>query len=199
MTHDDGVATARRLLPAIDLRPLAVLGGSERSVVTRCSTVEGSVVVKAYTGADEGWLRESASLSVLPAGVPAPRLLAESAAPPLVVMSDLGTSGGRPGAPADVAQALLGHDPEAARAAVVGWARAVATLHRGTRDLGPAFDRALARREGDLPAARSTVPKDMADTAADLRRRGAALGIEVNAAAVQGLHELGRQLGPTRR
>ena len=50
--------------------------------------------------------------------------IAESADPPIVVMTD------RPGP--SVADALLGHDAQDAADAVAQWATAVATLHRST-------------------------------------------------------------------
>src|SRR3954454_5239615 len=112
------------------------LGGSSRSVVRRVRTGAGAAILKEFLDAGEGWVRESAALSVLPPGSPAPRLLAERAAPPAGVIAD-------PCRGPTVADPLLGAAPARATDAVVGWAHAIATLHRSSPGLRSSFRAAL--------------------------------------------------------
>lgn len=183
---DDGLDPARVLLPGTPLTALADLGGSSRSAVRRVAAGAGTLVVKAYRGSGEGWVREAAALSVLsalPAAVPAPRLVADGAAPPVVVMSDLG--GG-----SSVADALLGTDPAEATDAVVAWAVAVAAVHRATAGSRDAFEAALAARAGDFPVAPSTMADDLDHGAGLLARHAADLGVTATDAALDELRGL---------
>ena len=167
-----------------------VLGGSQRSKVCRVRGDRDTLIVKEFVEPGEGWVRESAALSVMPAAAPTPRLIAEGAVPPIVVMSDVG-----PGA--SVADALLGPDPVAAADAVVDWARAIGTLHRATAGLRDAFRDALARRATDRPVPESTLPKDLDDTARTLAWHAKELGVDVPPRAVDELRGLGERLGDT--
>jgi hypothetical protein len=187
---DDGLDPARALLPGTPLTVLADLGGSSRSAVRRVAAGPETLVVKAYNGSGEGWVREAAALSVLsalPVGVPAPRLVADGAAPPVVVMSDLG------GGPS-VADALLGTDPAEATDAVVAWAVAVAAVHRATAGSRDAFEAALAGRAGDFPVAPSTMVDDLDGGAGLLVRHAATLGVTATDAALDELRGLAGSL-----
>ena len=87
------------------------LGGSERTSVLRCHTIDGTVIVKAYREPSEYFANEAAGLAFTTHG---PRLLAVDPATPLVVMSDLGTA-------PSLAHVLLGTTPDDATAALEEW------------------------------------------------------------------------------
>ncbi len=180
----DGVGA---LLPGRRLELLDVLGGSNRSKVRRVRADGDTLIVKEFVEPGDGWVRESAALSVMPAVAPTPRLVAAGAAPPLVVMSDAGRG-------ASVADALLGPDPAVAADAVVAWARAIGTLHRATAGLRDAFREALAGRATDRPVAESTLPKDLDDAALALARHARELGVDVPPRAADELRGLGERL-----
>jgi hypothetical protein len=108
----DGLDGVRELVPGVRVEFLALLSGSSRSRVRRVRADSHTLIGKEFARLDEGWVRECAALSVLPAEVRAPRFIAAGAVPPTVVMSDVG-----PGA--SVADALLGQDPTAAADAVM--------------------------------------------------------------------------------
>jgi hypothetical protein len=129
---EDGLEGVRALFPDTRLDVLDLLGGSSRSRVRRIRTDSQTLIVKEFMGSDEGWVRESAALSVLPTEVRAPRLVAAGAVPPTVVMSDVGSG-------SSVADALLGQDPAVAADAVVAWATAIVVLHRETAASREAF------------------------------------------------------------
>ncbi|WP_327001953.1 phosphotransferase [Dactylosporangium sp. NBC_01737] len=179
---DDGLDTARALLPGALLETVELLGGSSRSRVRRIRADDRTLIVKEFTGAGEGWAREAAALSVLPPQVRAPRLVAARADPPTVVMSDLGRG-------PSVADALLGRDPAAAAEAVVSWATTIGVLHRATAGSREAFRDALA---GAAPE--STVPADLRQSADTLAAHCAGLGVDVPAHALGELRALGTRL-----
>jgi len=181
---DNGLDHVRALLPGEPLEVVGVLGGSSRSVVRRVRAGGRTVIVKEFIAPGDGWVRESAALSVLPPGAPAPRLIAAGDSPPTVVIEDAG--GG-----ASVADALLGTDPEAATRAVLSWARALGTLHRATTGSREAFRRALAGR-----ASESTVADDLGDAAAAIAAHGPRLGVEVTGEALAELRGLADRAGP---
>jgi hypothetical protein len=192
----DGLDAARALLPGLRLEPVARLGGGERSLVHRVPAVDGdgrrsSLIVKQYLSAGEGWVRETAALSVLPRSPWAPRLLADCATPPLLVIEDLGTG-------ASVADALLAADPAAATGAVIAWAEAVAALHVATRDSRDAFGAALAARQGELPVGASLIPVYLDDAVRALDRECGALGVRPPDDALDDLHGLTKRLGGSR-
>lgn len=105
--------------PLTDPQPL---GGSTRSLVLRCRTPSGTVVVKRYPdGSSAAFAREVAGLAALDH---TPELLAVDRVHGLVVMSDLGTG-------PTLADLLLGDDREAAWAGALEWVEALAdTLGR---------------------------------------------------------------------
>jgi hypothetical protein len=187
---------ARALLPGLRLAPAGRLGGGERTDVERVRAVHAdgtaaSLVVKQYRSAGEGWVRESAALSVLPAGARGPRLIAEGraagGAPPLVIVADEGDG-------PSVADALLGRDPEAAVAAVIAWAEAVATLHVATRGARAAFRRELDQREGDVHVADAPTAGRIEDAVRLLDRHCGRLGVRVPAGAFDELRSLSSRL-----
>jgi hypothetical protein len=142
-------AAARRLLPGWRVREAATLEGSDRAVVQRLSVLDDhggqvSVIAKLFTTAGEGPVREAAALSSLPPGLPVPRVLAEQAQPPLLVMTDAGVG-------PSVADALLGGDPEAAEAAVLDWAAALAAVHTGILGYAAVFAAEIGHRAGGSP------------------------------------------------
>jgi hypothetical protein len=177
------------LFPGVDLEVLDTMHGSSRSRVRRVSDGARTLVLKEYLQESEGWVRESAALSVLPPSAPAPRLIASRSAPPAVALSDAGSGG-------SVADALLGDDPARAADAVAAWARAVATLHRVSAGSREAFRDALAARAGDLPVE----PRyDIRQAARELEQHCAGLGIATPDAALAELIELDTRLsdGPS--
>jgi hypothetical protein len=189
----DDLAAARALLPGVQLDALDELRGGERSVVhrVRATAPDGTrstLVVKRFLAAGEGWVRESAALSVLPSAVRAARVVAASAAPPVLITDDLGAGG-------SVADALLGNDPALAGDAVVGWAQAIATLHVATRASRDVFRAALAERQGDLPVGESRMSVDLDDAVRVLDRECGSLGVRVPAGAFDELRGLGKRLG----
>jgi aminoglycoside/choline kinase family phosphotransferase len=176
----------------VRLEPAAQLGSGERTSVERVRALypdgsTASLVVKQYRAAGEGWVRESAALAVLPAGARGPRLVAEGDAPPIVILADVGDG-------PTVADALLGRDPEAAAAAVIAWAEAVAGLHAATRDLRPAFRRELAAREGDVHVADAPTAARIEDAVRLLDRQCGGLGVRVPTGAFDELRELAHRL-----
>ncbi|MFN2561719.1 MAG: phosphotransferase [Jatrophihabitans sp.] len=189
----DDLEVARALLPSVRLEPLEELRGGERSSVQRVHATypdgnRSTLVVKRYLAAGEGWVRESAALSVLPASVPAPRVVAVGDQPPVLITDDLGGGG-------SVADALLGTDPALATAAVVGWARAIATLHVATAGSRQSFRDAVDERQGDLPVAESRMSIDLEDAIRVLDRECGALGVRVPAGAFEELRGVGKRLG----
>lgn len=174
------------MLPGSPVELVDELGGSTRSHVRRVRAGGRTLIVKEFTGPGDGWAREGAALSVLPAEVPAPRLVASGATPPIVVMSDLGSG-------STVADLLLGADRAAAVDAVLEWAAAVGSLHRGTTGLRAEFREALAARSADLPE--STVADRLDDACHAITLQGAELGVPVPAAALDELRSLGSRLG----
>jgi hypothetical protein len=69
------------ILPGTDLEVLGVLGGSKRSLVRRVRAGSRTLILKEFQDAGEGWVRESAALSMMPPGVPVPKLVD----PPLIM------------------------------------------------------------------------------------------------------------------
>lgn len=188
----DGLEDARALLPGVRLHTAQLLMGGERTEVRRVQArwPEGgntSVIVKRYLSAGEGWTREAAALVTVPAHAHAPRLVAEGAAPPVVVMSDVGTGH-------TVADALLGSDPDDATAAVLEWAEALADLHAATRGERVRFRAELALRAGDIPVADHVMPTVVDEAALLLEARCTELGVAIPSGALRELRELPRTL-----
>jgi hypothetical protein len=185
---DDGLDGARALLPGTPLESLTALGGSDRSIVQRVSAGPRTLIVKTFTEAGRGWVRESAALSVMPPEAPAPRLVAAGDAPPVVVMSDVGTGG-------NIADALLGDDPEAAQRAMVSWATTIAALHTSTAGTGDAFRAALAARAGVCEVPDSAIRDDLESAARKTAEHCADLGVDVPDGALDELLGLAGRLG----
>jgi hypothetical protein len=186
--HED-LSDPQRLLPGTRLEHLSTLVGSDRSQVTRVSATSPAsrrtLIVKAFLAADEGWVRESAALSVLPAHAPAPQLVADGATPPIVVMSDLGSG-------PSVADALLGDDPGVAVTAVLLWVEAVASMHRATAGVRAAFTKQLSARSPAKPVADSKMPTLLGEAADYLGRSCAELDVDLPAGALAELRGLSR-------
>lgn len=188
----DPLAAARSLLPG-QLEVVATLHSGERSTVHLVHVDPpafgaAEMVVKQFTAAGESWVRETAALACLDgaAGV-APRLLAETAAPPIAVVEFAGTGG-------NVADALLGGDATAAAAAVRRWAAAVAALHVVSKDRRAAFRSALEARQGDFPVADAEMPVAVEDAVRRLGEECAALGVAVPSGSFDAMRELARRL-----
>jgi hypothetical protein len=135
------------LLPGVRIEQAGTLRRTERSEVLRVRAVGPGepgpemLIVKVFPDAGEGWARESAALAAAPAGAPVPRLVAASAHPAVVVMTDAGTG-------PSVAEVLLGEDAAQARTAVGRLAAALGALHLSTRGARDAFGAELAARSG---------------------------------------------------
>jgi Phosphotransferase enzyme family len=190
----DLLADVRRLLPGATVTEVGVLGGSERSDVRRVRARwpdrELALVVKRFAGTGESWVRESAALSILPADAPAPRPVAESAQPAIVVMSDLGRA-------PSVADALLDSDAAAAGDAVRLWARTIGRLHRATLGERGRFRAALGLRSGDIPVADHAMSAETDESVQALEQWCLRLGIALPPHALSQLRELPRRLGPS--
>lgn len=188
----DSLDDARALLPGVRLREHESLGGSDRSDVRRVRAEwpgqpETSVIVKRFLDAGESWVREAAALAVAPEGAPTAGLVAEGAAPPIVVLADLGDG-------PSVADALLGNDFDAGGDAVLRWAGAIATLHRTTLGLRDEFRSALGRRAGDLPVSETRMLTAADDAARLLEQQCIDLDVRIPPGALAELRELPRRL-----
>jgi hypothetical protein len=162
------------------------LGGSGRSLVLRARAGDRPVVVKAAVEAGPGPVRERAALQVLAgAGVPGvPRLLATADDPPLIVLEDLGSG-------PNVADALLGTDPDTAAAALADWAGALGALQAATTGLRDRFAAELAALSplGSPPV--DTSADALAETAGTLSRLLPRLGVTPSDAALDELRGIG--------
>jgi hypothetical protein len=146
------------------------------------------VIVKWFNGAGEGRAREAAALSVLAGAAELPRVLAESADPPVVVLTDLGDG-------PSLADALLGNDPHGAEVALVRWAQSLARLHVAGRDRRATFQQALTARAGELPLYDARLGADIDDAVRVLDRECGSLGVTVPHGAFDELRGLGARLG----
>jgi len=164
------------------MEELELLGGSSRSKVRRVRAGADTLIVKEFTSPDDGWIRETAALSILPAAVLAPRLVAADPGAQTVLMTDLGSG-------PSVADALLGPDPAAAADAVAAWATAIGVLHRSTAGSRAAFQDALRAR--DRRISESTLADDLAETVSILTQHG----FDVPAHAAEELIGLAVRLG----
>lgn len=193
---DDGLDPVRALLGDVRLAAVERLGENDRAVVDRVTATypDGarmSLIAKQYGSAGEGWVRESAALSILPTRLRAPRIVACSAEPPILVLDDLGNG-------QSVADALIGRDPAVAQRALDTWAAAIAALHIATRGAREAFHSVLGERRGDLPVADSRMPAEIDDAVRALERQCAALGVRIPAGAFDELRGLTKRLGGSR-
>jgi len=185
----DGLEDVRALLPGMTLTLIeGELGRSGRASVRRVLADSVALIVKTFTEPEPGWVRESAALSVMPPGAPAPRLVAAGRTPPVVVMEDLGTG-------TCVADALLGADPAVAADAVESWAVTIASLHRATLGSREAFRAELHDRARGPHVADSPLAENLDDAGRDLARYCAELDVEVPAGALEQLGGLAARLG----
>ena len=186
-----GAALSRRFGP-VTLTGCTRLPGSDRAHVFRAqvSAARGApptVIVKAPTGS--GAVREPAALRVLgDAGVGGvPEVLAET--DELLVMADVGTGH-------SLADRLRGDDPEAATAALIGWAEAVARLQASTVGLGSTFAAALADRSPLGPPPVDTADAELAAAAAGLATNLPRLGVTPGSGALAAIRALASGLAP---
>jgi hypothetical protein len=181
------------LLPGVRIEPAGTLRRTERSEVLRVRAAGPGwpgpgwpgpemLIVKMFPDAGEGWVRESAALAAAPPGAPVPRLVAASADPPVVVMTDAGTG-------PSVADALLGDDPAEASTAVERLAAALATLHLSTQGARDAFGAELASRSGGT-VPESAMPGFVTDAVSELADFCDELGVRVPAGALPALADL---------
>lgn len=190
---DDVLAAVRPLLPAVRLADPRLLGGNDRTLIHRVAArypdgTRTSLITKQYQSAGEGWVRESAALEVLPRSVAVPRVVAMQDAPPVLIISDLGSG-------PSVADALLGHDAQAAERALTAWAVSMARLHSATVGLRTAFRTALDERCGDLPVHDSAVGRDIDDAVRALDRVCGMLEVRMPDGATEELRGLAKRLG----
>jgi hypothetical protein len=188
----DVLGAVAALLPGARIELAGTLRRTERSQVLRVRAGgagwagPGTLIVKVFPDAGEGWARESAALAALPAGAPVPRLVAASTDPPMVVMADAGTG-------PSAADALLDGDGPAARTAVGRLAEALALLHLSTQGARDAFGAELAARSGGA-VPESVMPGLVAGAVSALTDFGDRLGVRVPAGALQELAELPARL-----
>jgi aminoglycoside/choline kinase family phosphotransferase len=171
-----------RLLPGRQVEGVLALSSSERTTVERVqlASVAGgveSVVAKRFVHCG-GYAAEAAALSCLPAGIPAPVLIAEDRRERLVVMTDFGAG-------PSLADALLGVDRQAAESALGEWAEALAALHRATTNLRTKFTTGVLERAEDASLAVDPMPRWLVVAADSLR----ALGTEMGVAVPDGIEE----------
>jgi hypothetical protein len=186
-----GAALNQRFGP-VTLTAPTLLPGSDRAHIFRAQVSPGqgapsTVIVKAPTG--PGAVREPAALQVLGhAGVGGvPGVLAET--DELLVMADAGTGH-------SLADRLRGDDPEAATAALVGWAEAVARLQAASVGLGSAFAAALADRSPFGPPPVDTASSELAGAAVGLSTHLPRLGVTPGEEALGAIRALADGLDP---
>jgi hypothetical protein len=188
----DALSAASALLPDLRVKAEETLGRSERSEVLRVR-VDGpdwpgppTLIVKLCPDAGESWARESAALAAMPGAAPVPRLIAASADPPAIVMTDAGSG-------PSLATALLDGDAAQAAAATAQFAESLAALHLATQDAHDAFAAELAARSaGTVPPA--LMPALVTSAAAALDRYCAQLGVTVAPGSLAELEDLPARL-----
>lgn len=145
--------------------------GSVLRVLLEAEDGDRTVIVKLARGRtqfrEETALRICADLGVR--GVP--RLLCASEQPPMLLMEDMGEG-------TSLAQRLLGDNPDAAEAAVLGWATTIAKLQVATLNAGPAFRDSLSAL-ATKQLAQPDLSREWLDSSAkDLRSLLPRLGVE---------------------
>jgi hypothetical protein len=184
----DALSAAAALLPDLRVEAAETLRRSERSEVLRVRvsgpgwTGPDTLIVKLCPDAGESWARESAALAAMPATAPVPRLIAASADPPAIVMTDAGSG-------PSLATALLDGGPAQAAAETSQFAGTLAALHVATQDAHDAFAAELAGRSaGTVPPA--LIPALVTSAVTALDRYCGELGITVPPGALAELAEL---------
>ncbi|MHB1931222.1 MAG: phosphotransferase [Acidimicrobiales bacterium] len=174
---EDVVDEVGRLMPGWRAQSAVKLRGSTRNVFHRLAAIDERarpvrVVAKQYPAKVQASVREAAALAVLAPGLPAPRLLAERADPPLLVMSDVGAG-------QNVADALLGlgSNADLAEEAVCDWAGALGALHARTLGVGAAFAAEIDSRAGELAVPVDPTPGYLIAAAGALNDRSAEVGV----------------------
>lgn len=190
----DGLDEARALLPGVRLRNSHQLHDSDRSMVWRVEAQwpdhpATSIIVKRFAGPDEWFARESAALTVCPPDTAIPRLVAQSADPPLIAMTDLGSG-------PSVADALRGADAAIAADAVRQWALAIGRLHRLTLDRREQFRAELGRHGGEVLLGESRMSLLVDEAAHQLEEHCLHLDVPASAEAWKQFRNLPRRLAP---
>src|SRR5262245_7712855 len=188
----DALSAAAALLPDLRVEAAETLRRSERSEVLRVR-VDGpdwpgppTLIVKLCPDAGESWARESAALAAMPAVAPVPRLIAASADPPAIVMTDAGSG-------PSLATVLLDGDAAQAAAATSQFAESLAALHLATQDAHDAFAAELAARSnGTVPP--EAMPALVTGAVAALDRLCGELGVTVPPGALTELADLPSRL-----
>jgi hypothetical protein len=186
--HPEIMAGFERLLPGWRAERAVTLAGGDETVVQRLTVRDdqqraASVIGKLFTGSADGHVRETAALASLPPGLPVPRMLAEQARPPLLLLNDIGTG-------PSVADALLSRDPSAATRAVSDWAAAIGTLHAATLGDPGAFTAELRRRADGEPQPVDPTSGLLTDALASLDSRTPLTGLRLPAGFRDELAEL---------
>ncbi|MHB1774087.1 MAG: phosphotransferase [Acidimicrobiales bacterium] len=139
-------AIVQCLMPGSEIRAVNRLRSSERTIVERVHLVRPGtddperVVTKRFLQAT-GFAAEAGALSVMPAQVLAPQLLAEDPIERFIVMTDIGSG-------PSLADALLGDRTDTAESALGAWAETMAGIHRATTGLRRSFSSAVVGRGG---------------------------------------------------
>lgn len=145
-TVDEIVAAAAALIDAPLTNPVDP-GGTARTTVLRCTTPDGSVIVKAYkpqSDALAAFTHESAALR-LGAG---PELDGIDPSARVIVMADLGTA---PSLADMLVDVLVDEDQTAASNALIGWAIALGKLAADTIDRREEFETLRKRYDTGRP------------------------------------------------
>jgi hypothetical protein len=119
------------------------LGGTDRSIVLRCRSSNGSVVVKAYRDSPDAVVTYTNEAAGLTFGG-GPELLAIDQPERVLVMADLGTA-------PTLADLLLGADFDAACDGLITWAVALGRLAADTADRRDEFDLIRSRFDTGEP------------------------------------------------
>ena len=184
LTVTDALAAGSRAL-GVPLVGPKLLKGSDRTLVVRARTPDGTVVVKLHRDpASESAVREPAGLQVA-GGQGTPRLLAVTD-PAGVVLEDVGSGN-------DLAELLLGTDPASAADGLRRWATALGALHARTAGCGEqmqdALNRSAARLKVTAPPAAGT-PAMLARSADSLAADLPLLGVTPSQQALAELRGL---------
>jgi hypothetical protein len=189
--HPPTRASSARLMGFDDWDRFESLSGG-KGAASRAWKDGRAYVVKTYP-VDDGprGARERAALRALRGASGVPALLAEGDDPPHVVMPYFDGTG-------SLADALLGTDEAAARAALTHWAEALAALHAaGTDTTRAAFTAALADRSPTLRP--RSLAGDFAAAAGMYAERLAELGLPPHEQALEDLRTLPATLDDPRQ
>jgi Ser/Thr protein kinase RdoA (MazF antagonist) len=180
------VTTLEAAAKALGVRSLDAIGSplptSSRNEVLHARTPDGgTVIVKRYLVPEPVAAgREPSALSALrTAGSECvPGLLAEG--PDLLVLSDLGAHG-------NVADALLGNEPDDAAEALRAWGRGLGRFHVDGRAAKAEFEHQMTRRTGQCTDYMTT---ELTEAVTEWERLATTLGVAVPSGAFSALGEV---------